>query len=205
VDRGKCDQLFINTAGVGVIEHTQTIAPSAVRPGDAILLSGDVGRHGVAVMATREGLEFATAIESDCAPLAAPVLALLDAGIEVHCLRDLTRGGLATTLVEIAESSKLGIHIVEREIPVEEGVRGACEILGLDPLYLANEGRFIAIVPERDAQRAMDVLRRHEVSAHAKQIGSVREAPASLVTLENLLGTKRVLDMERGEPLPRIC
>ncbi|ABF40705.1 Hydrogenase expression/formation protein HypE [Candidatus Koribacter versatilis Ellin345] len=205
VDRGKCDKLFINTAGVGVIEHTQTIGPSAVRSGDAILLSGDVGRHGVAVMATREGLEFATAIESDCAPLAEPVLALLEAGIEVHCFRDLTRGGLATTLVEIAESSKLGIHIAERSVPVEEGVRGACEILGLDPLYLANEGRFVGFVAERDAENALDIMRKHAVSAQAKRIGTVAEAPASLVTLENLLGTKRILDMERGEPLPRIC
>ena len=205
VDRGKCDQLFVNTAGVGVVEHQQIIAPSSVRAGDAILLSGDVGRHGVAVMATREGLEFATAIESDCAPLAAPVLALLDGGLEVHCLRDLTRGGLATTLVEIAESSRLGIQINERDIPTEEAVRGACEILGLDPLYLANEGRFIAFVPEGESDRALGVLRGLEVSAGAQRIGTVGEAPASLVTLENLLGTRRILDMERGEPLPRIC
>jgi hydrogenase expression/formation protein HypE len=133
------------------------------------------------------------------------VLALLNAGVEVHCLRDLTRGGLATTLVEIAESSRLGLHIVEREIAVEEGVRGACEILGLDPLYLANEGRFVAMVSRNDAEKALGILREHEVSARAQQIGLVREAPASLVTLENLLGTRRVLDMERGEPLPRIC
>jgi hydrogenase expression/formation protein HypE len=205
VDRGKCDQLFINTAGVGVVEHPQVIAPSAVRPGDAILLSGDIGRHGVAVMATREGLDFATAIQSDCATVATPILALLAAGVEVHCLRDLTRGGLATTLVEIAESSRLGLHIVERSVAIEEGVRGACEILGLDPLYLANEGRFIAFVPEHEAEKALEILRQHEVSAAAQRIGSVREAPAALVTLENLLGTKRILDMERGEPLPRIC
>lgn len=205
VDRGKCDRLFVNTAGIGVIEHPLTIAPSAVHPGDAILLSGDVGRHGIAIIATREGLEFASAIESDCAPVAAPVLALLDAGIEVHCLRDLTRGGLATTLVEIAESSRLAIHLQEPHIPVEEAVRGACEILGLDPLYMANEGRFVAFVAAGDAARALDILRGHEVSAGATRIGTVRETPASLVTLESVLGTSRVLDMERGEPLPRIC
>lgn len=205
VDRGKCDKLFVNTAGVGVIEHALTIAPSSIRTGDAILLSGDVGRHGVAVMATREGLEFASAIQSDCAPVAAPVMALIDAGVEVHCLRDLTRGGLATTLVEIAESSRLGIHIHEREIAVEEGVRGACEILGLDPLYLANEGRFVVFAPEKDGDRALEILRAHAVSADAQRIGRAQDAPASLVTLENLLGTTRILDMERGEPLPRIC
>ena len=205
VDRGKCDKLFVNTAGVGVIEHAQTISPSEIKAGDAILLSGDVGRHGVAVMATREGLEFATTIESDCAPLAAPVLALLEAGIEIHCLRDLTRGGLATSLVEIAESSRLGIHIIEREIAVEESVRGACEILGLDPLYLANEGRFVAFVPEGDAERAVGILRGQVASANAQRIGTVKESPAALVTLESVLGTKRILDMERGEPLPRIC
>jgi hydrogenase expression/formation protein HypE len=205
VDRGKCDKLFVNTAGVGVIEHERVIAPASIEAGDAILLSGDVGRHGVAVMATREGLEFASTVESDCAALATPVLAMLDAGVEVHCLRDLTRGGLATSLVEIAETSRLGIHVREQEIAVEEGVRGACEVLGLDPLYLANEGRFIAVVAERDAKRAIGVLRSHSVSASAQRIGKVAEAPAGLVTLETVLGTTRIFDMERGEPLPRIC
>jgi hydrogenase expression/formation protein HypE len=205
VDRGKCDKLFVNTAGVGVIEHERVIAPASIEAGDAILLSGDVGRHGVAVMATREGLEFASTVESDCAALATPVLAMLDAGVEVHCLRDLTRGGLATSLVEIAETSRLGIHVREQEIAVEEGVRGACEVLGLDPFYLANEGRFIAVVAERDAKRAIGVLRSHSVSASAQRIGKVAEAPAGLVTLETVLGTTRIFDMERGEPLPRIC
>ena len=205
VDRGKCDKIFVNTAGVGVVEHSRVIAPSEIRVGDAILLSGDVGRHGVAVMASREGLEFETTIESDCAPLAAPVLALLDAGVQVRCLRDLTRGGLATSLVEIAESSGMGIQIVEREIAIEESVRGACEILGLDPLYLANEGRFVAFVAEQDAERALEILRQHEACAQAQRIGTVTEKPQSLVLLESVLGTQRVLDMERGEPLPRIC
>ncbi len=205
VDRGKCDKIFVNTAGIGVIEHARVIAPSEIRAGDTILLSGDVGRHGVAVMASREGLEFETTIESDCAPLAAPVLALLDAGVQVRCLRDLTRGGLATSLVEIAESSGLGIQIVEREIAIKESVRGACEILGLDPLYLANEGRFVAFVAEQDAERALEIMRRHEASTQAQRIGKVTEKPHSLVLLESVLGTQRILDMERGEPLPRIC
>ena len=205
VDRGKGDSLFVNTAGIGVIEHNRVIAPAGVRPGDAILLSGDVGRHGVAIMAVREGLEFETTIQSDCAPLAAPVEAMLQAGIEIHCLRDLTRGGLATALIEIAESSRLHIRIEEQQVLVEENVRGACEILGLDPLYLANEGRFIAFVPEAQAARALDLMKGQAVSSRSSRIGSVSESPASLVTLECCIGTRRLLDMHSGEQLPRIC
>lgn len=205
VDRGKGDGLFINTAGVGVVEHDLVIAPTSVRPGDAILLSGDVGRHGVAIMAVREGLRFDTTIETDCAPLAEPVLALLAAGIEVHCLRDLTRGGLATSLIEIAESSGLHLAIGERAIPIEENVCGACEILGLDPLYLANEGRFVALVPATQADQALAILRGCAVSSRAVRIGSVGEAGDKMVTLQSRIGTQRILDMHSGEQLPRIC
>jgi hydrogenase expression/formation protein HypE len=205
VDRGKGDGLFVNTAGVGLIEHDLVIAPTSVRPGDAILLSGDVGRHGVAIMAVREGLSFETTIETDCAPLARPVQELLAAGVEVHCLRDLTRGGLATTLIEIAESSRLHVGIRERDIPVDEGVAGACEILGLDPHYLANEGRFVAFVAAEHADKAVTILRSLPVSAGATCIGTVDEAPAALVTLTSRIGTKRILDMHSGEQLPRIC
>ncbi len=205
VDRGKGDGLFVNTAGVGVVEHKLTITPAQVRAGDAVLLSGDVGRHGVAIMAVREGLQFESSIETDCAPLAAPVLALLDAGIEVHCLRDLTRGGLATGLIEIAESSRLHVKVIEERIAVEENVAGACEILGLDPLYLANEGRFVAFLPEAQVERALAILRRHAVSAGAERIGEVSDRPASLVTLDSRIGTRRILDMHSGEQLPRIC
>jgi hydrogenase expression/formation protein HypE len=205
VDRGKGDGLFVNTAGIGVIEHELLIAPSSVRPGDAILLSGDVGRHGMAIMAVREGLKFESTIETDCAPLAAPVLALLAARVEVHCLRDLTRGGLATTLIEIAESSRLAIGIDENAIAVQDNVNGACEILGLDPLYLANEGRFVAFVPAAQAEQALAVLRGHAVCANATRVGTVAETPAALVTLQSRIGTRRILDMHSGEQLPRIC
>lgn len=205
VDRGKGDGLFVNTAGIGVIEHGLTIAPSSVRAGDAVLLSGDVGRHGVAIMAVREGLEFESTVQTDCAPLASPVLAMLKAGIEIHCLRDLTRGGLATGLIEIAESSRLHINIEEQEVAVQENVRGACEILGLDPLYLANEGRFVAVVPEKWAANALEIMRAHAVSSGACRIGTVTEGPASLVTAESCIGTRRILDMHSGEQLPRIC
>jgi hydrogenase expression/formation protein HypE len=205
VDKGKGDGLYLNTAGVGVIEHNLVIGPQSVRAGDAVLLSGDLGRHGIAIMAVREGLEFETTIESDCAPVAGPVLALIDAGIDVHCLRDLTRGGLATTLVEIAESSRLHIGISEEQIAVEENVRGACEILGFDPLYLANEGRFIAFVPQTQAERALDIMRQHPVAAGAAIIGQVAQAPACSAILKCSIGTDRVLDMLTGEQLPRIC
>ena len=205
VDKGKGDGIFLNTAGIGVIEHDLAIAPSSVRVGDVILLSGDLGRHGVAIMAMRDGLSFETTIESDCAPLWDPVAALLAAGIEIHCLRDLTRGGLSSGLIEIAETAQLRITIDEMLIPVREDVAGACEILGLDPLYLANEGRFIAIVPEHETARSLDVLTRNDVSSGAVAIGRVLEKPAGIVTMKSRLGTERILDMLSGEQLPRIC
>jgi hydrogenase expression/formation protein HypE len=205
VDKGSGDQIFVNTAGIGLLEHALSIAPIQVRPGDAILVSGDLGRHGIAVVAVRQGLEFETTIESDCAPLAQPVLALLDAGFEVHCLRDLTRGGLATALIEIAETARLSIAIDESAIPIEEDVQGACEILGFDPLYLANEGRFVVFLPASRAAEALEVLRAHAVCSGAVQIGVVGENTAAMVTLRSRIGTTRVLDMLTGEQLPRIC
>jgi hydrogenase expression/formation protein HypE len=205
VDRGKGDGLYLTTAGVGVLEHGRTIAPASVRPGDAVLLSGDVGRHGIAVVTVREGLAFENPVESDCAPLAAPVLALLAAGVEVHCLRDLTRGGLVAGLVEIAEAAGARIHIEESAVPVREEVRGACEVLGLDPLYVANEGRFLAFVPADQAERALAVLRSHSVADGACRIGSVREGTDGLVTATSSIGTGRILDLPGGEQLPRIC
>ena len=205
VDRGKGDEIFINTAGVGVIEHDRTISPGSVQSGDAIILSGDLGRHGIAIMAAREGLEFETVIESDCAPLADTVSGLLAAGIDVHCLRDLTRGGLASALVEIAEASGLAINIEERAINVREDVRGACEILGFDPLYLANEGRFIAFVAPADAQRAIDVINSHTDDTTASVVGFVENEGSRSVTMTSLIGASRIVDMFSGEQLPRIC
>ncbi len=205
VDRGKGDGVYVNTAGIGLIEHDCIIAPASVQPGDVVVLSGDVGRHGMAVMAVREGLEFESAIESDCASLVLPVLALLDAGIAVHCLRDLTRGGLASAVVEIAEATSLHIRLEEAAIPIREDVRGACEILGFDPLYVANEGRFIAFVPAGAVEQTLDVLRAFAVSHDSVVIGTVSETPRSLVTLKSRIGATRVVDMLSGEQLPRIC
>jgi len=205
VDRGKADGLFINTAGIGRLMAVNPIGPQAIRPGDAIILSGDIGRHGIAIMAAREGLGFETVIESDCAPVAAPVLALIEAGIDVHCLRDLTRGGLASALVEIAEISGQCIALEESNIAVRADVIAACELLGLDPLHVANEGRFVAIVPSGDAERAIAIMRRHEVSCGATIIGSVGAGPAGRVSCRGPLGVARAIDMLNGEQLPRIC
>jgi len=204
VDKGKGDGVFINTAGIGVFDHPLAIGPAQVRAGDVVLLNGDVGRHGMAIMSVREGLQFESSIESDCAPLTDPVMALVEAGIEVHCLRDLTRGGLATTLNEIAASSRLQINIDEAAVPVIEPVRGACEMLGLDPLYVANEGRFIALVPERDRERALQILRAFPLG-QATCLGRVTADQPGLVTLRSRIGARRILDMLSGEQLPRIC
>lgn len=205
VDRGKGDGLYINTAGVGLIESKQVISPRAVQPGDAIILSGDLGRHGIAIMAERESLAFESAIESDCAPLAGMVSALLETNLPIHCLRDLTRGGLASALVEISETASCRIAIDERLIPVGEEVRGACEILGLDPMYVANEGRMVLFVPEEHTAACLDVLHTHEDAVAACCIGRVEQEGDPLVTLQSTIGATRIVDMISGEQLPRIC
>jgi hydrogenase expression/formation protein HypE len=205
VERGKGDGLYVTTAGIGVIETSLTVAPSSVRPGDAVILSGDIGRHGMAIMATRAGLSFESAIESDCAPLVAPVQAMLAAGLEIHCLRDLTRGGLATALVEIAESAGISIGIDGAKVPVSELVGGACEILGLDPLYVANEGRFVCILPEAQASRALEVIGKTAPGGPAAVIGFVRAGQPGQVTQRSVIGSERIVDRLSGEQLPRIC
>ncbi|MCS6804988.1 MAG: hydrogenase expression/formation protein HypE [Blastocatellia bacterium] len=205
VDKGKGDGIFINTAGIGVIEHDLVIAPASVRPGDVVLLNGDIGRHGIAIMAVREGLAFESEIESDSAPLADLVMTLLHAGIEIHCLRDLTRGGLASAVVEIAEAAGIEIALDEAVIPVREDVQGACEILGFDPLYVANEGRFIAFVAARDAERALALMRSHPLGAQASIIGRVTQHASGRVTMRSKIGASRIVDMLSGEQLPRIC
>lgn len=205
VDRGKGDGIYITTAGVGVIEHSLAIAPRSVRPGDAVLVSGDLGRHGIAVLAQREGFAFETTIESDTAPLWEAISELLRAQVTIHCLRDLTRGGLASALVEIAEAAGVSIALNEMSIPVTEGVRGACEVLGLDPLYVANEGRFVCFVPAADTERALAVLGSTSVAHGAVLAGRVAEGPKGRVTVKSLIGATRILDMLSGEQLPRIC
>jgi len=205
VDKGKGDGLFINTAGLGVVEHPFTIAPQSVRPGDAVLVSGDLGRHGMAIMAVREGLQFESAIESDSAPVHEIVLELLKAGIEIHCLRDLTRGGLAGALNEIAEAAEVRIEIAETSVPVREDVHAACEMLGLDPLHVACEGRFVAFIAAKGAELALKIMRGHTAGSGASSIGKVAKSDAPLVTLKSVIGANRILDMPSGEQLPRIC
>ena len=210
VDRGKGDGIFINTSGIGIVVHRHIIAPQSIQPGDAILLSSDVGRHGMAIMAVREGLAFESTIESDCAPVASLVLELLEAGLDIHCLRDLTRGGLATALVELAEAAQRQMLIDERYVPVHEDVQGACEILGLDPFYVANEGRFVAFIPAPEAERALAVMHAHPLGREASIIGQVAarsEADSRIgaVTMHTKIGATRIVDMLCGEQLPRIC
>ncbi len=206
VEKGKGDGIFITSAGVGVVEAREPIAPARVRAGDAVLLSGGVGQHGVAVMAVRDGLTFAAPIASDCASVAPPVLALLEAGLRVRCLRDPTRGGLATVLNEIAAQARCEIGVHESAIPVSAEVAGACEVLGLDPLYVACEGRFVAFVAPEDADRSLQLLRSRPETRSAARIGTVREGGTpGLVVLKTRAGGERVLDLLSGEQLPRIC
>jgi hydrogenase expression/formation protein HypE len=205
VDKGKGDGIFINTTGVGVVVAPNTIGPEFIRAGDAVLVSGDLGAHGIAILSVREGLEFEGPVSSDTACLWPAVEALLEAGIEIHCLRDLTRGGLSSALNEIASVAGLRITIEEAVIPVSDIVRGACELLGLDPLYVANEGRFAVFVADDDADRALALLRSQSVSRGAVQVGTVFEHRCGIVTLRSRIGGNRVLDMMSGEQLPRIC
>jgi hydrogenase expression/formation protein HypE len=207
VDKGKGDGIFVNTSGIGVIELKvkTAISPQSVQPGDAVIISGDLGRHGIAILSVREGLEFESPILSDTANVWPAVEALLNATIEVHCLRDLTRGGLATTLNEIAADRNVCIKLEEALIPVDEVVQGACEILGLDPLYVANEGRFAVFVPAVQADAALAVMKAIPVSQGSVRVGHVEESPGRTVILQSRIGGKRVVDMLSGEQLPRIC
>ena len=211
VERGKGDGLFINTSAIGVVEHGQSIHPSAVRPGDAVLVSGDLGRHGVAILMAREELGFRCSLESDLAPLHGAVQHLLGEGVALHCLRDLTRGGLASAIDEIARGAQCTVKLEENAIPFSEPVRSACDLLGLDPLAMANEGRMLVICPESDADRALVVLREHDHNACI--VGSVGVPLSEAtdleqrhpVTLRNSLGVVQPLDLQRGDQLPRIC
>jgi len=197
VERGRGDGLYVNTSGVGRIRARAAVRPQSVMCGDVVIVSGDVGRHGIAVMAVREGLGFESEIASDCAPLAQPVLSLIEAGVDTHCLRDLTRGGLATALIEIAETADAGIELDEAAIPVSDAVRGACEILGLDPFYVANEGRFVAFVPAAQAETALACLRRFDEGAAL--IGRVDGRARTRGVRLNTIGGARELDMLSGE------
>ncbi len=205
VDRGKADKLFINTAGIGVIADGVNIAPARAVAGDSIIVSGPIAEHGIAVMSVREGLEFETELRSDTAPLHSLVEAMLAVGPGIHVLRDPTRGGLASVLNEIAESAKLGIEISEAAIPVPDQVRGACEILGLDPLYVANEGKLVAFVEQSHTDAVLHRMRQHPLGKESAVIGTVVQEHEGIVVMKSRIGGARVVDMLSGEQLPRIC
>jgi hydrogenase expression/formation protein HypE len=205
VEKGSGDQLFINTTGIGAMPEEVNLSANRARPGDIVLLSGTIGDHGIAILAQREGLEFDSRLESDSAALHGLVSDMLAVTPDIRCMRDPTRGGVSSALNEIAAASKVGIELIEREIPVREEVRGACEMLGLDPLYVANEGKLIAIVPPEAASDLLGAMRRNPLGENARMIGKVSAAHPGLVTMRTDLGTSRIVDMLAGDQLPRIC
>lgn len=205
VDRGKADRIFINTSGVGVVPDGVNIDPTRAQVGDKIIVSGSIAVHGIAIMSVREGLEFETEIASDTAPLHELVDTMIGARIDIHVLRDPTRGGITSALTEIAQSAKVGMLLDEARIPISEEVKGACEILGLDPLYVANEGKLLAIVAAQDVDLVLSVMKSHPLGQHAAVIGEVTSDHPGFIMMKTRVGGTRVVDMLSGEQLPRIC
>jgi hydrogenase expression/formation protein HypE len=205
VEQGKGDGLFINTTGIGLVPNGLLLGSERARPGDKIILSGTIGDHGIAILALREGLEFETTIESDTAPLHKLVDAMLGTGAAIRCMRDPTRGGLSSSLNEIAARSQVGMVIEEETIPVREEVRGACEMLGLDPLYVANEGKMMAIVEASAADRVVEAMKSNVYGREARVIGTVVDKHHGTVVMKTTFGTTRIVDMLAGDQLPRIC
>jgi hydrogenase expression/formation protein HypE len=205
VDRGKGDQIFITTSGIGIVPQGRSLSIRSARPGDCIIVSGTLGDHGIAIMSLREGIEFETVLESDTAPLTDLVRVMLEACPTIRCMRDPTRGGLSSALNELAVASNVGVELDESTIPLKAEVRGACEMLGLDPLYVANEGKLIAAVAPEDAQRVLEAMRAHPLGRNAAIVGRVVEEHRGMVILKSLVGGARVVTMLAGEQLPRIC
>ena len=205
VDRGKGDRIFITTTGIGVVPAGRSLSIAAARPGDRVIVSGTIGDHGIAIMSVREGLEFETSLESDSAPLTDLVHALLKAAPCVRCMRDPTRGGLASTLNELAAASRVGVTIADAAIPIRPAVRSACEVLGLDPLYVASEGKLVAVVAPPEADRALAAMRKHPLGEHAAIIGDIVADHPGMVTQRSRIGGERIVTMLAGEQLPRIC
>jgi len=205
VNRGQADKIFINTSGIGIIPPGIDIAGANAKTGDKVILSGTIGDHGIAIMSQREGLKFSISIGSDCCPLSKLVSEMLDASPIIHCLRDPTRGGLATTLNEFARQSNVGIVIEEDKVPIKEGVRAACELLGFDPIYVANEGKLVAIVDPCEAEKVLVRMRQNKYGKDAAIIGEVVNDHPRRVIMKTKLGPSRIVDMLSGELLPRIC
>lgn len=205
VPKGKADKIFINTSGIGVIPAHVNVSGSNAKPGDRIIVSGTIADHGITVLSTREGLKFDSDIKTDSAPLNRMVQSLIRSGCDIHVLRDPTRGGLGTTLNEIASQSRVGMQINEPSLPVRGAVQGICELLGFDPLYIANEGKLIAIVPEEDAQKVLEIIQQDEFGKDAVIIGEVIKENPGKVFLQTAIGGTRIIDMLTGDQLPRIC
>ncbi len=205
VDRGHGDGVYINTTGVGVLRDVAEIHPRNIRPGDVVLVNGTIGDHGMAIMSVREGLEFESTIRSDTAALNHLIAALLDAEIDVRALRDPTRGGLAATLNEFAAAAEVGVVVDELSIPVDRAVASACEMLGMDPFYVANEGKVVVVVPADQAERALEIMRADELGVDATQIATITDSHPGVVVAKTAIGATRVVDTQVGEQLPRIC
>ena len=205
VEKSSADGLFINTSGIGVVPEAVCLSADQARPGDGVVLSGGIGEHGICILAQREGLDFETTVRSDTAALHSLVAEMLRVPGAVRCMRDPTRGGLSSTCNEIAEQSKVGIELDEAAIPVREEVRGACEMFGLDPLYVANEGKLVAIAEAASAPEVIELMRAHPLGREARIIGSVTDEHPGMVTMKTVLGTKRIVEMLAGDQLPRIC
>jgi hydrogenase expression/formation protein HypE len=205
VDKGKGDMIFINTSGIGIVNERMNISPKRCTPSDKIILSGRIADHGIAIMSAREGLEFETAIISDTAPLNELLECIEKFEDKIHVMRDPTRGGIASSLNEIAEIAKIGMLIEESKIPILEEVKGACEILGLDPLYIANEGKMIAVVSNEIAEDVLSEWRKKELGKEAEIIGEITAENPGMVVMKTTIGSKRIVDMISGEQLPRIC
>lgn len=205
VERGKGDGLYVTTSGIGLIPAGRALSVRSARPGDAVIVSGTLGDHGIAIMAAREGLALETTLSSDVAPLADLCAAMLEACPSIRWMRDPTRGGLSSALHELAVASGVSVRLEEAAIPIRPEVEGACELLGLDPLYVANEGKLVAAVPAEDAERLLEVVRAHPRGADAARVGEIVEAPAGMVTMRSRIGGERVVSMLAGEQLPRIC
>ncbi|MEN8202610.1 MAG: hydrogenase expression/formation protein HypE [Bacteroidota bacterium] len=205
VEKGKGDGIYINTTGIGRIMPDQNISPERCYPGDVVIINGNIGDHGIAIMSARKGLKLETAVRSDTQALNVMMKDLFEKVADIHVLRDPTRGGLASSLNEIAHSSGSGISLFESSLPIHEGVRGACEIMGYDPLYIANEGKILVILPEKHAPRALSVMRSHNEGTESRIIGKVTSSQPGILQLETVIGTTRIVDMISGEQLPRIC
>ena len=205
VDRGKGDQIFITTSGIGILPEGRSLSVCNARPGDRVLVSGTIGDHGIAIMSVREGLEFETVLESDSASLNDLTRVMLDACPAIRWMRDPTRGGLSSSLNELADGSRVGVELWESALPVRAEVQAACAILGLDPLYVANEGKLIAVVPPEDSERVLDVMRSHPLGRNAAEIGTIVDDHAGMVVMRSVVGGERVVTMLAGEQLPRIC